>query len=100
MNINGKLITDQKIVVDKFNHYYTNVADSLAQKIPKPNSKFQDFLKNPNVHSLYLTEIEPYELNLIIKELGANKAGDVYGNTGDLVKLGGPVLGGPAYTLQ
>ena len=92
MNINGKIVTDQKIVVDKFNHYYINVAGSLAQKIPKPNSKFQDFLKNPNVHSLYLTEIEPYEIDIIIKGLGNSKAGDVYGNTGDLVKLGGPVL--------
>ena len=68
------------------NHYYINVADSLAQKIPQPNSKFQDFLKNPNVHSLYLTEIEPYEIDAIIKELKSNKAGDIYGNTGNLVK--------------
>ena len=74
------------------NHYYINVASSLAEKIPKPNSKFQDFLKNPNVHSLYLTEIEPYEINDIVKELGSNKAGDIYGNTGNLVKFGGPVL--------
>ena len=43
LNINGKLVTDQKIVVDKMNDYYINVADKLAQKIPKPNTKFQDF---------------------------------------------------------
>ena len=92
LNINGKLVTDQKIVVDMMNQYYINVADSLAQKIPKPNTKYQDFLKNPNVHSLYLTEIEPHEVDVIVRNLGSNKAGDIYGNTGNLVKLGGPVL--------
>ena len=35
LNINGKLITDQKIVVDKMNQYYVNVADNLAKKNPK-----------------------------------------------------------------
>ena len=92
LNINGKLVTDQNIVVDRMNHYFINVADNLAQKIPKPNTKYQDFLKNPNVHSLYLTEIAPYEIDEIIHDLGSNKSGDIYGNTSNIVKLGGPVL--------
>ena len=74
------------------NDYFINVADNLAQKIPKPNTKYQDFLKNPNVHSLYLTEIAPYEIDEIIHDLGSNKSGDIYGNTSNIVKLGGPVL--------
>ena len=41
LNINGKLITDQKIVVDKFNQYYVNVAENLASKIPKPNTRIR-----------------------------------------------------------
>ena len=32
LNIDGKLVTDQKIVVDKMNQYFINVADNLAQK--------------------------------------------------------------------
>ena len=92
LNIDGKIVTDQKIVVDKMNNYFTNVADDLARKIPKPNSKFQDFLKNPNVHSLYLSEIAPHEIDEIIQDLGSNKSGDIYGNTSNIVKLGGPVL--------
>ena len=62
------------------NDYVINVADNLAQKIPKPNTKYQDFLKNPNVHSLYLTEIAPYEIDEIIHDLGSNKSGDIYGS--------------------
>ena len=74
------------------NQYYVNVADNLANKIPKPNTKYQDFLKNPNVHSIYLSEVEPHEIDDLIKDLGLNKAGDIYGNTSNIVKLGGPVL--------
>jgi hypothetical protein len=92
LNINGKLFTDQNIVVDKMNKYFINVADNLAKEIPQPNSNFQDYLVNPNEHSIYLTEISPDEINKIIKNLGLNKAGDIYGNTTNLVKLGGPVL--------
>ena len=92
LNINGKLLTDQKLVVDKMNQYFINVADNLARKIPKPNTKFQDFLKNPNTHSLYLTEIASHEIEEIIHNLNSNKSGDIYGNTSNLVKLGGPVL--------
>ena len=36
LNIDGKLFTDQKIVVDKMNNYFVNVAENLAKKIPNP----------------------------------------------------------------
>ena len=40
LNVNGKLVTDQKIVSKLFNNYFVNVADNLAKKIPKPNTKY------------------------------------------------------------
>ena len=92
LNVNGNLFTDQTIVVEKMNNYFINVADKLAQKIPKPNTQFQDYLKNPNEHSIYLTEIVPHEIDEIIHDLGSNKSGDLYGITSNIVKLGGPVL--------
>ena len=92
LNIDGKLVTDQKTVVNKMNNYFINVADNLAQKIPKHNTKYQDFLKNPNEHSIYLTEATSYEISKIIHDLSNSKSGDIYGNTSTLVKLGGPVL--------
>ena len=71
------------------NKYFINVAESLAKKIPKPNTKFQDYLKNPNEHSIYLSEVLPHEIDEIIAELGSNKSGDLYGITSNIVKLGG-----------
>ena len=92
LNVNGSLFTDQNIVVDKMNNYFINVAEKLAEKIPKPDSEFQDYLKNPNEHSIYLSEVESHEIDEIIQGLGSNKSGDIYGNTSNIVKLGGPVL--------
>ena len=92
LNINGQLITDQTIVVDKMNKYFINVADNLAKDIPPSTKSYADFLKNPNPHSIFLTEIGPDEIAKIVKDLGINKAGDIYGNTTNLVKLGGDVL--------
>ena len=92
LNIDGKLVTDQKVVVNQMNNYYINVADNLAKKIPTPSTKFQDFLKNPNAHSMYLAEITIDEVCTIINDLSSGKSGDIYGNTSNLVKLGGPVL--------
>ena len=92
LNINGQLLTDQIVVADKMNKYFINVADNLAKDIPLSRNTYADFLKNPNPHSIFLTEIGPEEIAKIIKDLGINKAGDIYGNTTNLVKLGGPVL--------
>jgi hypothetical protein len=91
LNISGKLFTDQKTVVDKMNNYFINVAENLAEKIPKPNTKYQDYLNNPNEHSIFLTEVVPHEIDEIIKSLGSNKSGDLYGITSNIIKLGGPV---------
>ena len=59
LNDNGEIITDHKTITNKFNQYFTSIAHKLVEKIGKPNNKFQDYLKNPNKHSIYLNEIEP-----------------------------------------
>ena len=92
LNVDGKLVTDQKTVSKLFNNYFINVADNLAKKIPKPSTKYQDYLKNPNEHSIYLHETTPDEVQKIIDKLDPNKAADIYGISTKLVKDGGLVM--------
>ena len=92
LNANGKLVTDQKVVSKLFNNYFVNVADNLAKKIPKPNTKYQDYLRNPNEHSIYLQETTPDEVGKIIDKLDPNKAADIYGISTKLVKDGGEAM--------
>ena len=75
-----------------FNNYFINVADKLAEKIPKPNTKFQDYLHNPNEHSIYLKETTPAEVDKLIHGLDSTKAPDLYGISSKIVKMGGFII--------
>ena len=42
-------------MANQFNNYFVKVAEKLTKKIGQTNNKYQDYLKNPNEHSIYLT---------------------------------------------
>ena len=63
------MITDCKLLANKFNNFFINVAENLSKKIKKPNTEYQDHLKNPNKSSLFLTEITPHEIYQIIQNI-------------------------------
>ena len=92
LNSNGKLVTDQRLVSKLFNNYFVNVADNLARKIPQPNTRYQDYLKNPNEHSIYLQETTPDEVEKLISKLDSKKAADIYGISTQMIRDGGPVM--------
>ena len=89
---NGSIITDQKKVANKFNKFYTNVADQLVRKLGNPTTKFQDYLKNPNKHSIFLNETDPGEIATLIHKLDVSKSGDIYGINARLLKDAGPSM--------
>ena len=67
LNESGKLISDTKHVADTVNTYFVNVAQKLVSNMGNSNTKYQDYLKNPNESSLFLIEInhngsQPYLL--------------------------------------
>ena len=88
LNEDGLLLTDQKQVANRFNRFFTNVADNLLEKIGDTNSKYQDYLKNPNEHSMFMNEVDFGEVELIIKNLDTTKSGDIYGLSPKLLQIG------------
>ena len=62
-------ISDPHTVANKFNDFFLNVAGKLCEKIEKKNSKYQDYLKNPNESSFFLKETEPGDFVKIINKL-------------------------------
>ena len=86
-DING-INSDQKKVAATFNKYFTNVAHELVSKLGNPNTKYQDYLKNPNEHSMFLNEVEPGEVRKILLSLDVSKSGDICGITPFLMKSG------------
>ena len=58
----GAIKTKQKIVAKKLNKYFINVVQNLWKDLGKSNSKFRDYLKNPNENSLFVKETESDEI--------------------------------------
>ena len=81
----GQIVTDQKIVANRFNSFYTNVAKNLLKDLGKTPTKYQDYLRNPNEHSIFFNETDPGEISEIICKLDTTKSGDIYGITPKLV---------------
>ena len=76
-------------MANKFNHFFTNVAENLSKSIKKGNTKYQDYLKNPNESSLFLKETTPHEVNLILQQMDCKKSTDIYGISNKFIKLAG-----------
>ena len=83
---NGNILTDQKKVANKFNHFYKNISSNLVEKLPKPNTKYQDYLKNTNENSMYLNETDPGEVFKLLSKL--DKAADIFCISPRLIKIG------------
>ena len=59
---NRSTITDQKKLADRFNEYFTGIAQSLVNKLGKTKSKFTDYLKEPNVNSIFINPVNESEV--------------------------------------
>ena len=62
------MTNNERKVANKFYQYFINVAGNLSNKITNKNTKFQDYLKNPNKATLFLKETTPDEITLIIND--------------------------------
>ena len=47
LRIDGNIINEPKEVGNKFNEFFTTVANKLVEKIRPPKRKFNEYLKNP-----------------------------------------------------
>ena len=87
LNDEDGITTDQEKVANSLNKYFVNVAKNLVRNLGNPNTKPQDYLKNPDKHSIFLKEVDQGEVRDILKKLDTNKSGDIYGITPYLVKI-------------
>ena len=64
------MTNNERKVANKFYQYFINVAGNLSNKITNKNTKFQDYLKNPNKATLFLKETTPDEITLTLSRPG------------------------------
>ena len=61
LNIHGKEIK-YKTIANKYNEHFIQVGSKLAKNICSPNTSFNNYLKNSNYYSLFLSPITSREV--------------------------------------
>ena len=72
--INGNTIADPSKVASHFNNYFSNIAKNIANKIPKTNHNYREYLKEPIENSFILHQTTNEEIESVLKNLKNNKA--------------------------
>ena len=62
------------------------------KKLPKPNTKFQDYLKNPDEHSLFPSEVDHGEVCTLLTKLDISKSADISKISPKLLKCAAHIL--------
>ena len=67
--INGNEVTDYQVIANKFNEYFSTVAEKLIEKIPHTNQNPLKYLENQPKSSLFLSAASPWEIKKIMRFL-------------------------------
>ena len=83
----NSIITDKKIVSNKFNDYFVNVGKTLETQIPKSGPSFYTYLPEANKESIFLTPTDQQEIRNVI----LNVRNSVPGHDGISSKVINPI---------
>ena len=74
-------VTDKKQIANKFNTYFSSIAEDLNKNIlddhSTQTSNFTNYLQKPEQDSIFLEDTTPDEVLDIIKEFNNNKSNDI-----------------------
>ena len=74
LNIDNKTISDDHIVANHFNSFFTSIAGKLLKKIPKAKMTFDSFLIKTNAKTFFLSPTTPEEVLNELRTFNLNKA--------------------------
>ena len=70
----GSSVTDPFQIANTFNSYFSSVGETLQSKIHSSHISFRKYLKNPNVHSFFVSPTDSTEVSNLISGLKNGKA--------------------------
>ena len=86
-DVDGNIATAHQVIADKFNNYFTNIAETLKSKIPqnmgdacqfmRGNSTNYGYNKHFISNSIYLTPTNSTEISQIIDDLKVKATADI-----------------------
>ena len=74
LNDKNKNITSPKEISEKFNNFFATIAEKIKNTIVETRSSHKDYLKNPNLNSMFINPTTAKEILSIIKQFNAQKA--------------------------
>ena len=91
---NGKLSKTncKQSIANSMNKHFSTIGKKLANKLKSTNTKFSDYLKNPNSKNFFLYEAEEVEVKNLIFDLVLGKSVGIDENPPVVIKWGEPVL--------
>ena len=75
---NHDISSDPITISNKFNDYFSNVAENARSKIPYSSKHFSEFLKNSNDKSFFISPTDETEIISCITSLNSNKSSGPY----------------------
>ena len=74
----NSVITDEKVIANKFNKHFCSLADNLNKDIRKPQAcNFRDYLPPSQASSIFLEKTTTAEIISIIEEFENDKSSDI-----------------------
>lgn len=83
--IDGELITDEKIMADKFNVHFANVGKKVVNDIPESSTHFTDYLPPPANNSFFMGPVTPLDIMYYILTTKKKKSQDINEISTDLL---------------
>lgn len=85
--VNNELISDPKVVAEKFNNYFSTIASELQGKIKYFGKDFSFYLKNSNPNNFFINPTDKNEIINIINNININKATGPHSIPSDILHL-------------
>ena len=74
LNIDNETITDDNVISNHFNKFFSSIAEKPVKKIPNSNKTFDSYLNKQSGKSFFLSPISPKNVEVLISILKVHKA--------------------------
>ena len=78
LEVGGHLTSNQKLITESFNEYFTQIAEKIKSRLPPTNRSFRNYLRAPCRRSFFFSPTTPGEVRKIISSLDDKKATGPY----------------------
>ena len=69
MKFGNEMINDKRKIANYFNNFFINSVAQISKNIPTMNDKYDKYLPEPVVNSMFIDYVEPYDIRAAINKI-------------------------------